>query len=174
MTNFFSNKSLRMHWPLLKAGDHDLPSTWYSMYLNRFHCPSQIENPSLGSGAWNIIFLQQKMIFSQKFRLTRLIRWTQHWFHPNQIFPRPPGPSSHRVDLCYTQQLRQLGHVSHFSSITASFLTCALWRHLVIPNPVGPVCHPVGAGEVPCGVHLRSLCGNVFSVKMLKPILVML
>ena len=118
---------------------------------------------------WNIFIFS-----SQKFRLTRLIRWTQHWFHPNQTFPRPPGPSSHRVDLCYTQPLRQLGHVSHFSSFTAVFLTCALWRHLVIPNPVGPVCHPVGAGEVPCGVHLRSLCGNVFSVKMLKPILVML
>ena len=90
---------------------YDLPSTWYSMYLNRFHCPSQIENPSPGSGAWNIFlflifFLQQKMFSSQKFRLTQLKRWTQHWFRPNQIFPRPPGPSSHRGDLCYTQRLR--------------------------------------------------------------------
>ena len=141
---------VKLKTPLLAA----VPGTFYFYFYCFFPATENVSN--------------------QKFRLTRLIRWTQHWFRPNQIFPRPPGPSSHRVDLCYTQQLRQLGHVSHFSSITASFLTCALWRHLVIPNPVGPVCHPVGAGEVSGGVHLRSLCGNVFSVKMLKPILVML
>ena len=107
--------------------------------------------------------LQHEIFFFWKFVPTWLWRWTRHRCHPNRIVPRPVDPSSHRFDLCHTEPLKQLNQPALLNILLILctrhitpyiLLTCAHWRHLMFPNPVGSVRQPIGAGEGPGDVDL--------------------